>query len=76
MNKWDGGAGVGRHFRDIDAVGLDVTPVNLFLAIACHGFYLVHAILGIRSPAKTERRGSDSQDRMDQRGKLLIARSD
>ena len=29
---------------------------------------LVHAILGIRPPAKREGRGSDSQDRMDQQG--------
>ena len=53
--------------------GLDGRTAHLFLTFFRHARFLVHAILGVRPPAKREGLGSDSQDRMDQRGTVWIA---
>jgi len=49
-------------------------PLHHFLTRKCNSNVLVHAILGIR-PRKLGR-GSDSQDRMDQDVRAVIARMD
>jgi|GEM_PF-4239793 len=51
-------------------------PLHHFLTRKCNSNVLVHAILGIRPPPRKLGRGSDSQDRMDQDVRAVIARMD